>query len=237
MKNRLGLAAIVLIACAASLQAQQNMYKLEGAGNTSMISLNQPTLIGGMYVFKAWPEGLVTNVPQAKVKKITQLTGVAAQTVYQIELIPSGTMTAKDKPTLKNGSYVFHGWKDGTLMSVRQADVKRITPTTGDKAFWVEQGLTGETRIGNFAMEGGGKVVEIGTPPSTGNSSQAGPSNLNSVGRQGIGGAPTYGNWQYQGTPGTSDAYGPANANMNNGVPTMPAATDGSAPPTQQSPQ
>jgi hypothetical protein len=73
-------------------------------------------------------------------------------------------------------------------------------------------------------MEGGSAVVEIGSPQRA--SSQAGPRNAS-----GISGAPTYGNWQYQGTPGTSDAYGPANATMSGGVPTMPAATDGGAPP------
>ena len=41
----------------------------------------------------------------------------------------------------------------------------------------------------------------------------------------------------YEGTPGVSDAWSPANANMSNGVPTMPGATNGMNPPTMKHPQ
>jgi hypothetical protein len=236
MTKRIGFAAALLLACASLLHAQQNMFKIKLAASGTMVSMNEPVLIGGMYVFKAWPDGETTNLPQTQVASVTRLTGAAAQTIYQIALVPSGAMTARDKPVLKNGSYVFHEWQAGTIMSVRQSDVKGITPMTGDKAFWVEQGLKGEKRIGNVAMEGASKVTVVGVPPTGGNSSQAGRSNLSSVGGQNgttINGAPV-GNWQYQGTPGSSDAYAPANATVDGGgVPTMPAATNGTAPPTQ----
>ena len=236
MTKRTGLAAALLLACASLLHAQQNMFKIQLAAKGTMVSMNEPLLIGGMYVFQAWPDGETTNLPQAQVKTITRLTGAAAQTIYQISLTPSGAMTARDKPVLKNGSYVFHEWRSGEVMSVRASDVKVITPMTGDKAFWVEQGLKGEKRIGNVAMEGASKVTVVGTPPGA-DSSQAGKSNLSSVGGHngttGVNGAPV-GNWQYQGTPGASDAYAPANATVDGGgVPTMPAATNGTAPPTQ----
>ena len=147
------------------------------------------------------------------------------ETVYQIELLPSGTMLAKDSPALmSNNTYVFHKWQDGTLMSLRKTDVKTINTLTGDQAFWATQQLDGASKIDNLAMQGASKVVVIGTPPVV-DSSQAGASNLSS-----INGAPA-GNWSYQGQPGVSDAWGPANATMNNGVPTMPAATNGGAPP------
>ncbi len=95
---------------------------------------------------------------------------------------------------------------------------------TGDDAFWIEQAQMGEVNIrGPLAMEGASQVVTIGTPPQV-PSAQAGPQSLSQ-----INGAPV-GNWQYQGTPGTSDAYGPANATMSGGVPTMPAATNGAPP-------
>ena len=240
MKNRIGLAAAFLLACASLLRGQQNMFKLEGPTGNTMVSLNEPKLVEGKWVFNAWPDGGLTKVSQARVKKITRLTGAAASTIYELALSPSGTMTAKDKPTLKNGMYMFHEWQSGTLMSVRQRDVRTITPMSGDKAFWIEQGLQGASKNANLAMEGSEHLVVIGTPPTGGNSTQAGRQNLSSVGGQngttGINGAPV-GNWQYQGTPGASDAYAPANATMNNGVPTMPAATDGGAPPTQQPPQ
>jgi hypothetical protein len=237
MGNRTGVAAVVLLVCAPMAWAQQNMFKIELIPSGAMVSLSEPLLVGGTYVFRAWPDGGSTNLSQASVRKITRLTGPASETIYQLELIPSGTMTARDKPALKGTSYVFHTWHHGTLMSVRQSDVRKIIPMTGDQAFWVEQGVEGEKSVGNFAMQGSSNVVLIGTPSTQRNSSQAGPTNLSSVGQRGgtagISGAPAYGNWQYQGTPGVSDAWAPANATVSSpgGVPQMPAATDGTAPP------
>jgi len=239
MSQRVGIAAAFLLAFASLLRAQQNMFKLEGAHGSVMVSMNEPKLVGGKWVFNAWPDGGLTKLPQAKVRKITRLTGGTGPTIYEVGLIPSGTMIAKENPVLKNGTYTFHDYRSGTLLSVRQADVRAIRPMDGNEAFWIEQGLVGGSRSADLAMQGTDNVQVIGTPPTQGNSSQAGPRNLNSVGGQngtvGINGAPV-GNWQYQGTPGVADAYAPANANMNNGVPTMPGATNGSAPPTQQSP-
>ncbi len=237
MNHRIGLAAATLLACASLLRAQQNMFKIELVPSGAMVSLNEPALMGGKYVFNAWPDGGSTSLAQTRVKKITRLTGAAASTIYEIALTPSGAMTARDKPTLKNGTYLFHEWQSGELMSLRQKDVRSITPMSGDKAFWIEQGLQGVSRNANLSMEGSEHLVVIGVPPRSGGSSQAGRQNLSSVGGQngttGVNGAPV-GNWQYQGTPGASDAYAPANATMNNGVPTMPAATNGGAPPQQQ---
>jgi hypothetical protein len=237
MTKRTGVAAALLLACASLLHAQQDMFKLEGASGTIMVSLNEPKLVGGKYVFNAWPDGGLTKLPQSKVKKITRLTGGPRPTIYEINLIPSGTLTAKDAPALKNGLYTFHDYRSGTLLSVRQSEVHSITPMDGNRAFWVEQGLRGGSKSANLALEGTDNLVVIGTPSRGGGSSQAGRQNLNSVGGQngttGINGAPV-GNWQYQGTPGASDAYAPANATVDGGgVPTMPAATNGTAPPTQ----
>jgi hypothetical protein len=158
------------------------------------------------------------------------LTGGNQDTVYRIDLSPSGSLVARDNPTLKNGLYTFHTWRGGTLMSVRTADVLKITPLTGDQAFWAEQAQFGEALIGNLAMQGGGRVIQLSPPPSQ-NSAQAGATSMSSLNGAGISGAPTYGNWTYQGTPGVSDAWSPANASMRNGVPTMPAATNGMNPP------
>ena len=233
MRYRIGMAAAVLLTVAFALRGQANMYRIELTPSGAMVSLNQPVLMGGKYVFRAWPDGAQTSLRQTLVRKITQLTGPTHETIYQIDLIPSGTFVARDNPVLKGKTYVFHTWRDGTFTSLRQTDVRKITPLTGDQAFWVEQGLMGETNIGNFAMQGTSRVIEIGSPAMQGGSSQAGPTNLSAVGNSGISGAPAYGNWQYQGTPGTSDAWGPANATVGSpgGVPRMPAATDGREPP------
>ena len=231
MRSRI-LAVGVFLACALPLSAQQkpSLYKLDLVPSGSMVALGAPVLEGGTYAFAAWPDAGFTRIPQAKVKRITQLAGWAAETVYRIDLVPSGTVISKDNPTLKGNAWVFHSYRGGNLTSLRKSDVKSIRPVTGDEAFWIEQQMAGEVTIGGpLAMQGGGKVVSIGTPPQTA-SSQAGPQNLSQ-----INGAPA-GNWSYQGTPGTADAWGPANANMSSGVPTMPAATDGSAPPVQPDP-
>jgi hypothetical protein len=231
MRSRV-LAVGVLFACALTLWAQEapSLYKLDLVPSGSMVALGAPVLMGGNYAFSAWPDAGFTQSPQAKVKRITQLAGPSAETVYRIDLNPSGTFIAKDKPVLKGNAWVFHAYRGGTLTSLRQSQVKKISPVTGDDAFWIEQQQMNEVNIrGPLAMEGAPQVVEIGTPQ--GRSSQAGPRSMSQ-----ISGAPTYGNWQYQGTPGTSDAYGPANATMSSGVPTMPAATDGAAPPTQPDP-
>ena len=238
MRHRVAV-AVLCLGWALAASAQQNMYRLEGTRGTSMVSLNEPRLVDGKYVFNAWPDGGITKVPRAKVKRITRLTGGLHPTLWEVNLIPSGTMTSKDSPVLKNGAYTFHDYQSGSLLSVRESQVHSIIAMDGDKAFWIEQGLRGGSRSANLAMEGTDNLVVIGTPPTQGNAAQAGPQNLSSIGGQngttGINGAPV-GNWQYQGTPGASDAYAPANATMDNGVPTMAGATNGTAPPTQQSP-
>jgi hypothetical protein len=226
-------ACAVLLACAFALEGQQNMFKieLEGKGTSATaVSLDEPKLVGDTYVFQAWPDGASVKVPKAFVKKITRLTGKLPDTVYQIDLNPTGFVLARDLPVIKDGVFVFHTWRAGTLTSARKADVRLITQLTGDQAFWAEQRQTGMGVEGNLAMQGTGQVISIGTPPD-GGSSQAGRTSASSLqGNPGISGAPQ-GNWLYQGTPGVSDAYAPANATMSNGVPTMPAATSGSNPP------
>lgn len=233
MRNRTGVIATALLACALALPAQQSMYKIKLNPSGSMIALDKPVLLNGKYVFHAWPHGEQTALRQAVVLSVAPLTG-PQKTIYQVDLAPSGKVYAKDSPVLKGSTYVFHTYRDGTLMSLRQSDVVRVTALTGDAAFWAQQSIEGEAGIGDLALQGTDRVVVIGTPPVT-NSSQAGPRNVNSIsgaGTPGISGAPA-GNWSYQGTPGTADAWGPANATMSGGVPTMPAATNGSDAPTQ----
>ncbi|HTR04743.1 MAG TPA: hypothetical protein VMN82_16265 [Thermoanaerobaculia bacterium] len=230
MRFRAGIAATLLVAVACVCQAQTGprMYRIHLNPSGTMVSLDQPVLMNGKYVFHAWPDGEQTALRQALVSKIDPLTGPTQGTVYQLDLNPSGTLLARDVPTLKGSAYVFHAWRGAELMSLRQSDVRKITPLTGDAAFWAIERANGEKSIGGtLSMQGTSSVVAIGTPPGQ-NTSQAGRSGLSSVS-----GAPSNGNWTYQGTPGVSDAWSPANATMSNGVPTMPGATNGTAPPTQ----
>ena len=84
-------------------------------------------------------------------------------TYYQIELAPSGKMLAAAKPVLKGGTYVFRSYPAGTLMSMRPSQVRYITPVTIDPTDPTFKAVP----IGNLAMQGG--------------STQAGPSNANTV--------------------------------------------------------
>src|SRR5262245_59191204 len=166
MRSRI-LAVGALFACSLTLRAQEkpSLYKLEGVTGTIMVALGPPVIVGTNYAFAAWPDGAFTQVPQARVKRITQLAGWAAETVYRIDLVPSGTVISKDNPKLKGNTYVFHRYRGGNLTSLRKTDVKGIRPVTGDEAFWIEQQMEGEVNInGPLAMEGGGQVIQIGTP-------------------------------------------------------------------------
>ncbi len=232
MRSRIGLAALVLFAGALAVPAEQKMFRLQLNPSGTMISLDQPVLTNGHYVFHAWPDGEQTALRQAEVLRIQPLTGGSQSTVYRVQLNPSGSLLARDMPVLRtDGLYVFHAWRGAELMSLRQSDVRQISRLTGDDAFWAIERANGEKSIGGtLAMQGTSKVVAIGTPPE--HTAQAGASSLSSLNGSGISGANPYGNWSYQGTPGVSDAWSPANATMRGGVPTMPAATNGMDAPT-----
>ena len=213
-------AGLLLSSILAGQQAALPLYQVELSDGGKTFALDKPTLEGGAYVFRGWPEGAKTRIRSANVRKISTWTRNPIQDIaYKIDLVPSGYLLARDNPTLKQGSYVFRTSRDGTVMSVRQSDVRKVTRLTGADAFWAEQSTRGETRIGTLAMQGG--------------SSQAGPEPLSTAGRPAAAGsmapgAPTS-NWIYQGAPGVSDAWAPGNATVASpgDAPMMPAATDG----------
>jgi len=163
-------------------------------------SFGQPVLEGDAYVFQAWPDHQTVHLSKTKVKKVTQRTkDLEKEAVYVIELVPTGRMIAREDPKLKNGqTYVFHTWRDGTLMSLRKGDVKSITKATGIAAFRIQQEERGASLNANLPMEGGSATI-INAPPA-----------------QPAAGAPADssdpGNWRYEGQPGTSDAYAPPSA-------------------------
>lgn len=51
----------------------------------------------------------------------------AEEVLYQIDLLPSGKAISKDLPTLKGGSYLYHQFPTGTLISVKKSTVKKIS--------------------------------------------------------------------------------------------------------------
>jgi hypothetical protein len=50
----------------------------------------------------------------------------AEETLYQIDLIPSGKLVSRDLPVLKGTNYLFHQYPTGTLISIRKSTVKQI---------------------------------------------------------------------------------------------------------------
>jgi hypothetical protein len=237
MRDRVGLFAVSLCLSAglfaagvpaqtAPLPPPPQIWQIDLVPSGRTFAATQPVLKNGIYTFQSWPEQAPTRLKQERVGKISQrITGEASHaTVYQIDLNPTGQAISRVEPVLKNGYWIYRSYRENTILSVRQADVRKITPLTGEAAYWATEHAKGETPIGPLAMQGGGAVT-IASPTAGG--AQGGPQSLSS-----INGAPA-GNWSYQGTPGTSDAWGPANATVASpgGVPTMPAATDGAAQP------
>lgn len=54
----------------------------------------------------------------------------ADQVLWQIDLLPSGKAISKDAPVAKGGSYLYHEYPTGTLISVKKTAVKQITKLT-----------------------------------------------------------------------------------------------------------
>jgi hypothetical protein len=156
-------------------------------------------------------------------------------TYYQIDLSPSGKMLAANKPVLKGGAYVFRSYPAGTLMSLRPAQVKYITPVSVDTSDPTYKAVP----IGNLAMQGG--------------STQAGPRNASTVKPKSAGG-PELGEGFYSDlkmgqsladdagrsgdyTIGKTYAYAPSSATQSSpgAPPTNPGMTSGANPPMMPS--
>lgn len=90
----------------------------------------------------------------------------AEEVLYQIDLIPSGKAISKDLPTLKGGSYLYHQYPNGTLISVKKSTVKKISRMTPEAIAQVDpkQQLT---NIRDLPMQGpkqslGGRTNNMG---------------------------------------------------------------------------
>jgi hypothetical protein len=146
------------------------IYQIDLNPSGTAFAFGKPVLEGNSYVITAWPDRTTVRVDKSKVKKITQRTkNPEDEVVYQIDLVPTGRMIARENPTLKGTNYVFHTWRDGTLMSLRQSDVKKVTKVTGIAAFKIQQEERGAALNANLPMQGGGTVTILpGEPaPST----------------------------------------------------------------------
>jgi hypothetical protein len=102
------------------------------------------------------------------------LAAAAEQAYYQIDLVPSGKMISTDVPALKGGSYLFHGYPSGTLVSLRKSDVRQITKITAQAAGGTSP-ADSVVRIGDLAMQGASQAgatsasaVKPKSPPGLG---------------------------------------------------------------------
>jgi hypothetical protein len=162
-------------------------------------AVGKPVLDGDVYVFNALPEKQQVSVSKEKVRNITlRIRDLNEEVVYEIRLLPTGRMLSREQPKLKNGAWQFHTWKDNNLISMRQKDVREVVVLQGLAAFKAKQEEKGARLIGNLAMQDG-QYQSVGTAPAPPDqaapAAPAGPSN-----------------WIYQGAPGITDAYAPANA-------------------------
>jgi hypothetical protein len=189
------------------------IYQIDLNPSGTGFALTRPVLEGDVYVFKVWPDRATVRLPRSRVKKMVRRTqDINGEVLYQIDLVPSGLMYARENPELKGGTYVFHTWREGKLLSVRQTDVKKITRVTGLEAFKIHLQQLGAKAIGNLAMEGGGsvRVIPAGPPPDAQGSA------ADSSTRPG--------NWIYDGVPGVTEGWAPPNAVVSSpgDVPKMP---------------
>lgn len=183
---------------AATPQPVLEIWQIDLQPSGQAFSFGQPKLDGDAYVFTAWPDRQTVRLAKAKVKKLTSRTkDVDQMSIWVVELLPKGRMTAKEQPALKNGTYVFRTWRDGTLMSLRQSDVKSVQLVRGVPAFRIQQEERGAALNANLPMQGTDDVTIINAPPQPAPQAPADSSG---------------GNWSYQGEPGITDAYGPPNA-------------------------
>ena len=187
-------------AAAGTPQVPQVIYQLDLVPTGHALVIGKPRQIGDAYFVVSWPDRQTVKVPKSKVQKIFPRTNdLSKETLWQIDLLPSGRLIAGEEPVLKGKTYSVKKWQGGNLMSLRQSDVAKITKLTGLDAFKVEQEEKGAARIDNLAMEGTSDVRVIpGAEPVPAPVAEA-P-------------ADSQGNWSYQGAPGITDAYAPPSA-------------------------
>ena len=217
MQSRAGVVA-GLVVLAAVLQAQQPgqpkelpqarqtkgqqppivVYRVDLVPTGFAFAMNEPTLEGDVYVFRSLPDRTLERVPKSKVKAVTRWsTDYSKEVVFQVEFVPTGSVLVREEPVKKGTNYVFKTWRQGTLLSMQEGDVRKITRLTGFEAFKAEM-----TELGVVVLKG--ETTDAGfkeSPPGTGPASSSAP-------------ATKSGNWTYQGTPGASDAYAPGNATV-----------------------
>jgi hypothetical protein len=163
-------------------------------------ALTTPVLQGDEYVFKVWPDRAVIHLKKSRVKKMARRTrDVSKEVIYQIDLLPTGQAFSRDIPHERGNNIEYKTWHQGTLVSIKKADVKKISKVAGMDAFKIHLQLLGAKAIGNLAMEGGGNVTVISEAPAPPSREPVDPNGYN-------------GSWIFNGVPGVTEAWAPPSA-------------------------
>ena len=137
--------------------AHIEIYRIELNPTGSAFALGEPRPVADGWVYRGLVEKADVHIPKSMVKAISPMTkDLNHESAWELQLLPKGTVVARDEPKLKTGAYVFHTFKTGTLISVKKSDVKSITYLTGLPAFKAKQQALGASVLtGDLSMEGG----------------------------------------------------------------------------------
>ena len=178
------------------------VYRIDLVPTGFGLAMGEPKLEGDVYVFYSLPERTISRLPKERVKKITRRSSdLNKEVIWQVDLNPTGRMLASKEPVKKGSGYVFTEFKQGTLMSVRETEIRKITRLTGLDAFKAQLEETGATKLsGELPPDAGAATIRGAADAAPGGAPVAAP------------GAAPAGNWVQQGQPGVSDAYAPPSA-------------------------
>jgi len=180
------------------------IYRVDLEPNGYGFAMGKPVQEGDVWVMTTLPDRTISRVPTAKVKKISKWSSdLNNESIWQIDLVPTGVMLSREEPVKKGALYIVKAFKGGTLASLREADVKKITHLTGMDAFKAQRVAEGARLITTGPPPGpdGGTVHVVGGAPAS-----SAPAQDTSGGNS---------NWVYYGVPGASDAYAPGSAVVN----------------------
>jgi hypothetical protein len=176
------------------------VYRIDLNPTGTGFAMNEPKLEGDVYVFYSLPERTLSRLPKERVKKISRRSNdLRKEVLWQIDLEPTGRILSSKEPVKKGSGYVLTELKQGTLMSVRKTDVRKITRLAGIDAFRAELEETGAALLPGELPPGAGTGTARGASP--------GPAAAPTPGaKEGPG------NWTYEGKPGVTDAWAPPSA-------------------------
>lgn len=190
------------------------IYRVDLVPTGIAFAMNEPTLEGDTWVFRSLPDKTLERVPKAKVKSVSRWsTDYSKEVVFQVEFVPTGSVLVREEPVKKGRTYVLTTWRQGALLSMQEADVRKINRLTGFEAFKAEM-----TELGVVVLKG--ETTDAGFKATADNPAPGAASSQNPAGKPG--------NWTYQGVPGASDAYAPGNATV-----TKPGDTPMAPQPTR----